>query len=486
MESIKFIGREKELESIRKMDGNFFLVVKGRRRIGKTMLLKKAFPEAVYIFVWPDKSIGWICQEICKENNLPEFRNFKDIINYLFDRNKTVILDEFQNFLNVDKSVYGEIQKIIDDRKGSKTFFRLAVAGSSYSLMNKAFNDSASPLYGRRTNEIVLGSLPIAELFMELGLPLEEFVKLWAVFEGVPYYYELIDRKIPSEANIKNLVVSRNAQLSDEGKAILSVEFGRDSKTYNTVISAIAGGKTKLNEIAGLFGNKKNEVVKYLDILRKDFNIIRKMTPVTENPGKSREGRYGIIDNFLCFWFLFADKQRSLAEQERFKEIGDYFEDNFNAYLGKMFEKFIGLLLKDNIVLAQKEFDKIGGQWGKFEGEKGKNSYEIDVLALNEKTREALFAECKWKENADAGKILKELAEKSKHVSWRSKDRDESFAVFAKSFRKRITSFEGKKVHCLDFKDISGAIKKQGQKGILRRAGPDKGGHWELKEGKGK
>src|SRR3989344_4907778 len=141
MENIKFIGRDKELKKIKKI-------------IGNTLLLRKAFPDAVYIFVWPDKSLGWICQEICKENNLPELKNIKDILNYLLDQNKLIILDEFQNFLNIDKSVYGEIQKIIDDRKINNKFLKIAVAGSSYSLMNKVFNDSASPLYGRRTNEI--------------------------------------------------------------------------------------------------------------------------------------------------------------------------------------------------------------------------------------------------------------------------------------------------------------------------------------------
>ena len=129
MENIKFIGRGNELKEIKSLKGNFFLVIKGRRRIGKTLLLRKAFPEAVYIFIWPDKSLDWICQEICKENNLPEFKNLKDILEYLLDKNKIIILDEFQNFLNIDKSVYGEIQKVIDGRKMNNKSFKIAVAG---------------------------------------------------------------------------------------------------------------------------------------------------------------------------------------------------------------------------------------------------------------------------------------------------------------------------------------------------------------------
>ena len=240
---------------------------------------------------------------------------------------------------------------------------------------------------------------------------------------------------------------------------ILSVEFGKDSKTYNTILSAISEGKTKLNEIASLFGNKKNEVVKYLDILRKDFNLVRKITPITENPDKSREGKYEIIDNFLSFWFLAIDKQRSLIEQERFKEVEEYFDNNFNAYLGRKFEKLIIFLIKNNLLMKNNHFEKIGNQWGKFEGEKGRNSYEIDILGLNEKTKEALFGECKWKNLADAEDILKELIKKAEYVLWNKNDRKERFVVFAKSFKKKIESYQGKKVECIDLDDIQKALK---------------------------
>ena len=379
MENIKFIGRHEELEKIRNIKGNFFLIIKGRRRIGKTLFLRKAFPEAVYLFIWPDKSLDWICQEICIENNLPSFSKFKDIIEYLLDKEKIIILDEFQNFLNIDKSVYGELQKIIDERKLKNKFCKISVAGSSYSLMNKVFNDSASPLYGRRTNEIVLGNLKTSDLIKELKISFEEFIKLWAVFEGIPYYYELIDIKKSAEDNIISLIVSKNSQLIDEGKAILSVEFGKDSKTYNTVLSAISEGKTKINEISTFFDNKKNEVVKYLDILRNDFNLVRKMTPLTDNPIKSKEGRYEIIDNFLSFWFLFIDKQRGLIEQDRLKEVENNFKKNFNNYLGRKFEKFILELLKQERFLELKSFEKFGNQWGKYNGKEGNSFLKKDI-----------------------------------------------------------------------------------------------------------
>ncbi len=461
MANINFVDREDELSKIGQMAKNsFFLVVKGRRRIGKTTLLRVALPEAKNIFVWPDKSLDWIMLQISEEHKIPQFRNFSDAVEYLLDSGKTVIIDEFQNFLSVDKSVYGEMQKKIDDRKlkGEKT--KIAVAGSSYSLMNKVFNDAASPLYGRRTHEMTIGNLPIKELYLELNLSLEEFIKIWGVFEGTPYYYELLDKKQSAEENILRLLISKEAQLQGEGRLLLSSEFGGDSKTYGTVLTAIAEGKTKLNEIASLFGNKKNEANKYLDTLRKEFKFVRKNTPITAKPEKSREGKYEITDNFLTFWFYFVEKKRNYIEQERFQELENFFKENFGSFIGKKFEKFITQLIKNRAILEEYKYTKIGRQWGKTNEEDGKNTYEIDIMAINEDKKEALFAECKWQENADPEEMIKELKNKARHVKWEENERKETYAVFAKSFSKKITSFEGTQAICIDLKEIEKTLNK--------------------------
>jgi len=189
------------------------------------------------------------------------------------------------------------------------------------------------------------------------------------------------------------------------------------------------------------------------------FTLVRKITPITENPNKSREGRYEIIDNFLSFWFLAIDKQRSLIEQERFKEVEENFENKFDAYLGKKFEKLVITLIKGNILLKEKDFDKIGNQWGKFNGKSGRNSYEIDILGLNEKTKEAVFGECKWKDNVNALEILKDLDEKTNFVDWNKENRKETLVIFAKSFSKKVLEFNGKKALCFDLKDIGKSLK---------------------------
>jgi len=458
MKNIKFIGRKEELNRLAELKKhNFFLVLKGRRRIGKTTLLKHAFLDSIYIFVWPDKSIDWIMDQICREYRLPLFKNFKDILEYLLDKEKTVVIDEFQNFFNIDKSVYGELQKIIDDRKIGHKFLKIAVAGSSYSLMNKVFNDSASPLYGRRTDEINLDNIPIKDLFCELNIPLEGFIELWSIFEGVPYYYELLNREATARKNILNIILSKESQLQNEGKVLMSVEFGGDSKTYNTILTGISEGKTKLNELSTLFDNKKNEIVKYLDILRNDFKLVRKVTPITENARKSRNGKYEVADNFLSFWLYFIERNRNYIEQDRFNEIEEFYEKNFNTYLGRKFEKFIIVMIKSRILLSNIDFKSVGNQWGKIRDGSGE-SYEIDIVLLNEEKKEILFGECKWSNKINALEVVNGLAKKARYVEWNSEKRKEVFAVFAKSFSKRIEEFEGRKVYCFDLKDIENAL----------------------------
>ncbi|MBI3051847.1 ATP-binding protein [Candidatus Woesearchaeota archaeon] len=463
MGNIQFIDRKRELELLESLGSkDFFMVIRGRRRIGKTTLVRKAFPDAAYMFVWPNKSYAWVVDEICTEHSLPKFSNIVDVMRYLLDRGDIVIIDEFQNFLSIDKSVFGEMQKLIDERKMKKQAVRIIASGSSYSLINRLFNTEASPLYGRRTHEMVLQELPAEDLLLSLNTGMEEFVKVWSVFGGVPYYYAITELHAPIEKIIAGMIEKRDSMLLDEGKVILSVEFGRESKTYSTILTAIAEGKTRLGEISSLFSGKKGETMKYMDILRKEFGLIRRVTPILSDPGKSREGVYEINDNFLSFWFYFIDKQRAYIEQERFGEVISFFKENFPAYVGRKFEKFVAYLIRNKIVFSDFGFEKAGRQWGRlpdsFKPESGSDQYEIDLLALNEKTKEILFCECKWQDKVNAKKVAMELEVKSKFVNWNVGSRKEMFAIFAKSFGTKISEFEGKHVRCFDLKDLEGIV----------------------------
>ena len=360
--------------------------------------------------------------------------------NYLFDLKKMVIIDEFQNFLNVDKSIIGEIQHLIDSRKFEDKFYKLIVCGSSYSMMNKIFNSTYSPLYGRRTYELKLEEIKPNHIYKELNFNrLEDFIKYWAVFGGVIYYYEFLNFKETPEENLISLFFEPNSFLRDEGYNVLSMEFNVDSKVYFTILSAISKGKTKLNEIASLFDNKKTTVIKYLEILRKEYKLIQRITPIFSNPKKEKQGYYEIYDNFLKFWFMFVENKRDYFEQERYEEIKKHFLDQFSYFLGFQFEKFVKVLLKEHNFT-------VGKWWHK--------DKEIDIVSYDDS--KLIFGECKWKDKINPKQICKELIEKIQYVDIPNnlKNNKIQLWIFAKSFKEKITEFEDYEVKCIDLEGL--------------------------------
>jgi len=460
---MKFYNREREIELLKKIiegKGTRIVVVKGLRRIGKTRtileVLKKKY---AYIFVPKDKSTSIFLEEMSEDLKIPLFRRLRDFLIYLFDKYEFVFFDEFQNFYYMDKSVYSDLQKLIDKFKRENKNICIFFAGSSYSLINKIFTEYSKALYGRRDIEITLDELPVKSVFEileDLGIKnIEEKVMIYSMFGGIPKFYEIIESaSFKTFKEIIKLLFENNFRtLLDEGNTILKSEFGGEYKTYYTILEAISFGKTRLNEIASVFDNNINAANRYLAILRKDYNLIARIEPLIKQ--KQKEGIYAIKNIFFMFWFRFIKRCEALYEQGRVNEIIEIFKNNFNSYVGKIFERIWYELILEGHAKLPFPFTKIGRQWGKVADKpKGENSYEIDIVALNEKTKEILFGECKWQNKVNALKIAKELAEKSRYVPWHNGERKETFAIFAKSFTKRIEEFEGRKVYCYDLKDL--------------------------------
>ena len=187
------------------------------------------------------------------------------------------------------------------------------------------------------------------------------------------------------------------------------------------------------------------------------LGIIKRESLVTEI--KSKKSSYTINDNFFHFCFIFAEPYKSDLEMGEIKNIEDKFKRDFPSYVGKKFEK----LIRDDILKRTgiMQIDKIGRQWGKIPNmPKDKNQYEIDIVALNEKNKEILFGECKWQEHVNAETIIKELSEKAGYVDWNLEKRKEIYTIFAKSFKKKIEEYNGKRVYCFDLRDMERNLKK--------------------------
>lgn len=464
-----FYNREQELNLIRKIlpaKGPSLIIVKGIRRIGKTSLVLKALEgkKFVNLFIPKDKTVGLFLEENAAELHLPRFTTLIDFLRYIFEHNEYVFIDEFQNFYSLEKSAYSDIQKLLEEAKRKDHKVCLLVTGSSYSLIKKIFHDYAKALYGRKDIEIALEELPltaVCQWLADLGITdLEEQIKYWSLCGGMPKLYDIISKIAPeSFDDFLTTWLQQGKNIVEEGDSILISEFGGAYKTYYTILEGIAQGKTKLSEIASLFGNDSTTTNRYLDLVRKEYNLIAKKSPILDDIRTSRQGIYTIKYNFLLFWFAYVKRYEAYYEQNRVAEMVQVIQTNINSFIGRQFEQFCRELLR-SMNLFPFSCDRIGRQWGKIaSAPKERNQYEIDICGVNDTTRQMLIGECKWQEQVDAEKLLAELKHKASYVQWNNRDRTEHYVIFAKSFKDKRISEE--RLYLYDLKDLQKMVMNQ-------------------------
>lgn len=469
---MKFIDRESELKFLgetRALSKNklFSVSIAGLRRIGKTRLILEILKEKdLYFFVNKDKRSESLLSEYEEElrnrkilTELERLESWDDFFKLVFERFRGVIaFDEFQNFSFVNKSLYGTLQKYIDlneNRKGILLIFSGSLAG----LIKKLFSDKKEPLYGRIKRKLVLNQLSFGDVFRmcsELDIiNIDEVVRLYAIFGGFPKYYVAIeDENLQGksfEEIINKLFFAENAPLEDEVNQILSLEFGKRSGIYYDILCAIANGNTKISEIASFLRKKETAITRQINELTNYFEIVG-----VEESLINKKRVFYIKHPLMNFWFRYFYKNLSAYKRGE-KWLIEKIRSGLNAYIGRQFEK---VCREQAPKLLGRKFKRYGKWWGFHRDENGeRKTVEIDMVAFNEDVKEILFGECKWKEKVDAERILKELSEKTKFVGWFNAERKESFAVFAKSFRKKVREYEGKEVHCFDLKDLERILK---------------------------
>ena len=369
----------------------------------------------------------------------------EEIFEYLVNRVKkrmAIVFDEFSYLVEKDSAIPSIFQRAIDNVLQNSNVF-LILCGSSMSMMESGILSYKSPLYGRKTGHLKVKNLPFRSYFdFYPGNPLEKNIEFHSILGGVPFYMEKFFPEKSTFENVRDEIANRKGRLFEEVEFLLKEEF-REPETYKRIIEAIAFGNTKLVQIANYSNIQPNQLTKYLQALI-NLGIITKEKIVTEKKPKSKKIIYSIKDNFFDFYFSFVEPFKSDLEIDEIKNFKEYFFRNFDQFVGRKFET----LIREEIInqIFSFDFTKIGKWWQK--------DKEIDIVALNEKTKEILFAECKWKDRVNALKIAKELADKTEYVQWHNERRKEKFAIFAKSFSRKIEEYEGRKVYCFDLRDL--------------------------------
>jgi AAA+ ATPase superfamily predicted ATPase len=397
---MKFYNREKELQNLRdiqksSLQSSKMTVIVGRRRIGKTKLIKEAFPEKVYLFV-SKKNEALLCDEFIDiiEATLSvkvfgEFKSFKNLFEYLMNLSITtpftLVIDEFQEFLQINSSIYSDMQNIWDEYK-DKSKMNLVLSGSIYSLMKKIFEDKKEPLFGRANNKIHLKSFTIDTLKMILkeNYPKytnKDLLSFYILTGGVAKYVEIfVEKKAFSFEKQLDVIFDDFSLFLEEGKNLLIEEFGKEYTTYFSILSLISSSKTSRSQIESIL--EKN-IGGYLDKLENDYTLIKKIKPIFAKEG-SRTIKYEIIDNYFNFWFRFIYKYKSAIEIENYDFVKDIVKRDFSVYGGRFLEKYFIEKIK-----LEKEYSQIGTYWEKA------NQNEIDIVAINEINKKALISEVK-------------------------------------------------------------------------------------------
>ena len=417
---MKFYDREKEMAALQKIEALSahdaqMTVITGRRRIGKTTLIKKSFTGIpfVYFFVGK-KSETLLCGELTEiiRNtlgvDLGSFNDFPRLLGAIMGiarhENFTLVMDEFQNLSHTRESIFSDIQDTWDANK-EDSHINLVICGSIYSKMKRIFDDKDVPLYGRATARFKIRPFTIATLkiIMKDNNPSytnEDLLAMYMITGGVAKYVELlITRGALTKDRIIRDVLSTGSYFLDEGQEMLRDEFGKDYGNYFSILSALATGETSRGEIKSYTGV---EAGGYLDKLENDYGIIIRKRPYLAGD-KSKNVEYSISDNFLNFWFRFIYRYRSAVEVGNLEWLADKVLSDYESYSGLVLERYFR-----QVYAECGQYNLVTNYWKKKDGKD-----EIDLIAVNEADKVLILGEIK--RNPDKIK-LSEVKEKGKGI----------------------------------------------------------------------
>lgn len=424
---MKFYDRTKELEALRKIEqlsatSAQMTVMTGRRRIGKTTLIKTAFTKIpfVYFFVGK-KSETLLCAELAEiiretlGEDLGDFSSFPRLLGAILSiakrRNFTLVFDEFQNIAYTRPSIFSDIQDVWDSNKG-ESHINLVICGSLYSKMKQIFEDKEEPLYGRATARFKIRPFDIATLKTILadhnpGYTAEDLLCLYMVTGGVAKYVEqLMTRGAVTKDGIIRDVFSLGSYFLGEGQEMLRDEFGKDYGNYFSILSALSSGETSRGDVKSYTGL---EAGGYLDRLEKDYDIVSRRRPYLAGEN-TKNVEYVIADNFLNFWFRFIYRYRSAVEVGNLEWLQQKVLADYESYSGPILERFFRQVYAETGL-----YNTVTNYWRKKDGKD-----EIDLIAVNDTEKSIVIGEIKRNPDKINLHVLEEKAASivAHHKKW--------------------------------------------------------------------
>lgn len=421
-----FHCRDKELRDLNKRynkDAFECIVVYGRRRVGKTALINEFCKGKPTIFfsalnASSQENLEALSKAIYEKDHpgadtapvYPSFdAAFSEITRMAEEERLVFVIDEYPYLAKANKSISSRLQHIIDHTwKNGKLF--LILCGSSMSFMEYQVLGYESPLYGRRTGQFKIQALTYKELTaFNPTLTPEQQAFIYGITGGIPHYINKLDVESDVDEALKENLFNTSSYLFEEPENLLKQEL-REPAIYNSVITAIAGGASRSNEISTKVGIESPICAKYLKVLL-DLGILIKETPITEKPGKKTV--YAIGDNFFRFWYRFVPQNTSAISAGRIERIYDaVIKKYYSDYMGLIFEQMCREYLFQYAEDVPVVLSDIGQWWGT--DPKAKKEVQIDIVGTPTEGNEYVIGSCKYRNTpvgVDELELLKHYAE---------------------------------------------------------------------------
>ncbi|MBI5226239.1 ATP-binding protein [Candidatus Micrarchaeota archaeon] len=449
-----FYNRKSELaffENRLESESAQLIILEGRRRIGKTELVKRLMetnPNALYLFV-NDTEPKLILDEFAaailqQRKETVRFDTPSQLYAYLAelasrsDQKLLVVFDEFQRFFNVERGFITALQAAWDSKLRHLPNLMLVLCGSSVSLMQKLASVQGAPLYGRNTGERHLSPFRYVDFRQAFpGFTEAERIRAYAIFGGTPHFFtQLKESKSPDFIPaIRRLILEVGAPLREEPRHLFVSEVRRSAR-YHAILQAIAEGHRTSSEIANHVSSRTarktrpTSLPSYIDVLSEQLDILERDEPVG---GKEKHGRYKFRDPFFEFWYRFVFPNQEALELGNYPFVEEKILQSLPALEGMVFERICRefLAIHNNRSLAGLPLNltRLGSWWSRKNQNPADAPVEIDIVAQN--GEDFLVGEVKYRTEPMGASILKTLVEsKSQRLPFRGRFQ---FVAFSKS-----------------------------------------------------
>lgn len=422
MEFVNRIEEQKRLLRALNNEKTAFIVIYGRRRLGKSTLIKKILTHDDVYYMADQTERAHQISLLSKEISMvipdfdkviyPDWQALLTALNHRTTKRFTLCLDEFPYLVKSSPELPALLQRLIDSHSLK---YNLIICGSSQQLMQGLILDGSSPLYGRADQILKLSPIHIKYLQEVLHSDAVNTVEEYAVWGGVPRYWEIRLQNDDLQDAIAYNILNPLGTLYEEPIRLFMDDM-RDVIQASTLLSVIGSGVNRLSEIAGRLEKPATHLSGPLEKLRQ-LDFIEREIPFGENPKNSKRSLYKVSDPFMDFYFHFVVPNRSLIELGRSRLVADTIRPKFNGYVSTWWEKLCRQAVSGGIINGD-AYGLAGRWWGNISKDE---AIELDVVAQSLDGKKLLVGECKWTEGEDANRLLHELKEKASRLPFLKK-----------------------------------------------------------------